>query len=157
MKTPSLALLALTLSLSACTAISPVHEPTKATAMTHTNLVSPYDFNTTVSRLKSAIQSKGMTVFATIDHAKAAQDDGMTMQPATVIIYGSPKAGTPLMKKDPAFALALPLKVLIIETDGQVQVIYTPANELIKGSQIQPSDVEDTLANAEKLIRSVLQ
>ena len=107
MKTPSLALLALTLSLSACTAINPVHEPTKATAMTHTNLVSPYDFNTTVSRLKSAIQSKGMTVFATIDHAKAAQDDGMTMQPATVIIYGSPKAGTPLMKKDPAFALAL--------------------------------------------------
>ena len=61
------------------------------------------------------------------------------------------------MKKDPGFALALPLKVLITETDGQVQVIYTPANELIKGSQIQPSDVEDTLANAEKLIRSVLQ
>lgn len=98
-----------------------------------------------------------MTVFAVIDHTKSAQEVGLNMQPATVLIYGNPKAGTPLMQKDPAFALALPLKVLITETNGQVQVIYTPANELIKGSQIQPSDVANTLANAEKLIKAVLE
>ncbi|OPH38024.1 DUF302 domain-containing protein [Moraxella equi] len=156
MKIFALPLLALALSLGAYATTNPVHEPTKATAMTHATLISPYDFNTTIHRLKSTIESKGMTVFAVIDHAKSAQEVGMDMQPATVLIYGNPKAGTPLMQKDPAFALALPLKVLITETNGQVQVIYTPADELIKGSQIQPSDVANTLANAEKLIKTVL-
>lgn len=157
MKILVLPLVALALSLGACTTTNPTHAPTKATAMTYATLNSPYDFNTTVHRLKSTIESKGMAVFAVVDHTKSAQEVGLNMQPATVLIYGNPKAGTPLMQKDPAFALALPLKVLITETNGQVQVIYTPANELIKGSQIQPSDVANTLANAEKLIKVVLE
>ncbi|STZ56336.1 Uncharacterized conserved protein [Moraxella lacunata] len=157
MKIFALPLLALALSLSACATTNPVHEPTKATAMTHATLISSYDFDTTVHRLKSTIESKGMTVFAVIDHAKSAQEVGMDMQPATVLIYGNPKAGTPLMQKDPAFALSLPLKVLVTEINGQVQVIYTPANELIKGSQIQPSDVANTLASAEKLIQATVK
>lgn len=61
------------------------------------------------------------------------------------------------MQKDPNFALTLPLKVLITETDSAVKVIYTPANELIKGSQIQPADVANTLANAEKLIQATVK
>lgn len=157
MKILALPLVALALSLGACTTTNSTHAPTKATAMTYATLNSPYDFNTTVHRLKSTIESKGMAVFAVVDHTKSAQEVGLNMQPATVLIYGNPKAGTPLMQKDPAFALALPLKVLITETNGQVQVIYTPANELIKGSQIQPSDVANTLANAEKLIKAVLE
>ena len=79
------------------------------------------------------------------------------MQPATVLIFGNPKVGTPLMVKDPSFALQLPLKVLITQTDGQVQVIYTPANTLIKGSQITPTEVATTLANAEKLIQATIK
>ena len=79
------------------------------------------------------------------------------MQPATVLIYGNPKAGTPLMQKEPAFALTLPLKVLITQTNGQVQVIYTPADELIKGTSIAPSEVANTLAGAEKLIQATIK
>ena len=78
------------------------------------------------------------------------------MQPAIVLIFGNPKAGTPLMVKDPAFALQLPLKVLITETDGKVQVSYVPAQHLILGSKIAPADVENTLAKAEGLIRATV-
>lgn len=157
MKALCLPLIALSLSLGACTTINPNSKPQTTTMSKTATLTSPYPFNDTVHRLKTAIESKGMTIFAVIDHKESAQNVGLSMQPATVLIYGNPKAGTPLMQKDPAFALSLPLKVLITETNGQVQVVYTPANELIKGSQIQPADVANTLANAEKLIQATLQ
>ena len=74
------------------------------------------------------------------------------MQPATVIVFGTPKAGTPLMVKDPEFALQLPLKVLVTEQDGQVTLVFNDTRALIQGSKIDFSDVENSLANAEKLI-----
>lgn len=117
---------------------------------------SRYDYEKTVERLKAAIDSKGMTLFAEIDHMKAAQEAGLAMQPATVLIFGNPKAGTPLMKKDPNFALQLPLKVLITEVDDEVMVSFTDTRELIKGSDIKYSDVENTLAGAEKLITNTV-
>lgn len=160
MKYLAIALSAIALSISACTTPSlPITSTQETTPMpkSTTTLVSAYDFDTTVHRLKSTIESKGMTVFAVIDHQKAGKDAGLDMQPATVLIYGNPKAGTPLMVKDPAFALTLPLKVLITQTNGQVQVIYTPANELIKGTAITPSEVANTLANAEKLIQATIK
>lgn len=123
--------------------------------MRHT-IESQYDFATTVSRLSQAIQSKGMTIFATINHTAAAQQAGLSLQPATVLVYGNPKAGTPLMQKDPALALQLPLRVLITEVDGKVQVIYPDTRAVIHGSQIAYSEVENTLANAEKLIRATV-
>lgn len=152
--------IAAALLISACTATPNITNPAPtaipATQKT-THLVSNYDFITTVNRLKSTIESKGMTIFATIDHTQAAKDHSLNMQPATVLIFGNPKVGTPLMVKDPSFALQLPLKVLITQTNGQVQVIYTPADTLIKGSQITPTEVATTLANAEKLIQATIK
>lgn len=115
-------------------------------------LKSKYSFNETVTRLEHAITSKNMTVFSKIDHAAAAQQAGLSMQPATLLIFGNPKAGTPLMKKDPSFALQLPLKVLVTEVDGRVLVMYNTTEGLIENSGINYSDVENTLAGAEKLI-----
>ncbi len=146
------------LTLSACGHSRPHHPHPKAQAAmqtTHT-VTSKYSFNDTVSRLENAVQSRGMTVFAVIDHQAAAQKDGLTMQPAKVIVFGTPKAGTPLMVKDPAFALQLPLKVLVTEVNGQTQVVFNDTRALIRGSQIDYSEVENTLANAEKLIRKVV-
>ncbi|AZQ88039.1 hypothetical protein EJK51_1707 [Moraxella catarrhalis] len=60
------------------------------------------------------------------------------------------------MKKDPHFALKLPLKVLVTETDGQVWVSFEDTHALIAGSQIGFDDVKDTLANAEKLIEKTV-
>jgi hypothetical protein len=120
-------------------------------------LESKYPFSETVSALESAIQEKGMTIFARIDHQQAAKDNGLEMQPATVLIYGSPKAGTPLMQKDPTLALQLPLKVLITEaTPGKVEVLLNSAEQVVARSNTAYSEVENTLANAEKLIRATV-
>ena len=95
---------------------------------------SRYDFAATVTALETAIQEKGMTLFARIDHQAAAKEAGLDMQPATVLIYGSPKAGTPLMQNDPTLALQLPLKVLITENDGKVQVLLNSAEQVVARS-----------------------
>ncbi|WP_304674591.1 DUF302 domain-containing protein [Neisseria blantyrii] len=127
------------------------------TAMTTHTLTSKYSFDETVSRLETAIKSKGMNIFAVIDHQEAARRNGsLTMQPAKVIVFGMPKAGTPLMVKDPAFALQLPLRVLVTETDGKVRAAYTDTRALIAGSRIGFDEVVNTLANAEKLIQKTV-
>lgn len=123
----------------------------------HHSLISPYSFSETVTKLTDAIESKNMKIFAVIDHQAAAQQAGLEMQAAQVIIFGNPKAGTPLMQKDPAFALQLPLRVLVTEEAGQVKVIYTDTQALIADSQIDYAEVENTLAKAEQLIQSVIQ
>lgn len=117
---------------------------------------SRYDFAATVTALEAVIQEKGMTLFARIDHQAAAKEAGLDMQPATVLIYGSPKAGTPLMQNDPTLALQLPLKVLITENDGKVQVLLNSAEQVVARSNTPYSAVENTLANAEKLIRATV-
>lgn len=132
-----------------------VHKKGHHMSRTHT-LESRYTFDETVNRLQNAVKEKGMTVFAVIDHQAAAQENGLTMQPAKVIVFGTPKAGTPLIVKDPAFALQLPLRVLVTETDGRVQVVFNDTRALIAGSKIGYAEVENTLANAEKLIRKVV-
>ena len=120
-------------------------------------LESKYPFSETVRVLEAAIQEKGMTIFARIDHQQAAKDHGLEMQPAIVPIYGSPKAGTPLMQKDPTLALQLPLKVLITEaTPGKVEVLLNSAEQVVARSNTDYSAVENTLANAEKLIRATV-
>lgn len=118
---------------------------------------SKYDFSKTVNVLEETLKEKGMTIFAQIDHQAAAKDSGLTMQPATVIVYGTPKAGTPLMVKDPMLALQLPLKVLVTEsTQGKVEVMLNSAEQVVAHANTAYSDVESTLAKAEKLIKSVV-
>lgn len=118
---------------------------------------SSSDFDATVAKLSQAIESKGMTIFAVVDHQEAAQQVGLEMQPAKVIIFGNPKAGTPLMQKDPRLALQLPLKVLVTESKDGVQVIFTPTARLIDGSNISAEDVAETLAKTEGLLESTVK
>lgn len=118
---------------------------------------SKYDFGKTVSVLEETLKEKGMTIFAQIDHQAAARNAGLTMQPATVIVYGTPKAGTPLMVKDPMLALQLPLKVLVTEpTQGKVEVMLNSAEQVVAHANTAYADVENTLAKAEKLIKATV-
>jgi uncharacterized protein (DUF302 family) len=87
---------------------------------------SSASFELTVQQLVAAIETAGMTVFARFDHAAAAAQAGLQMPPTTVLVYGNPKAGTPLMLKAPQFALDLPLKVLVREDAGVTWVAYHP-------------------------------
>jgi uncharacterized protein (DUF302 family) len=83
---------------------------------------SPHDVATTADRLVTVIKKAGATVFARIDHQAGAMKAGMEMQPATVVLFGNPKIGTPIMKANPRAAIDLPIKVLIWSEDGKTQI-----------------------------------
>jgi uncharacterized protein (DUF302 family)/uncharacterized membrane protein YidH (DUF202 family) len=86
---------------------------------------SNHSIEQTVDRLKNILQSKGVTLFALIDHSGEAEKVGMKMPPTKLLIFGSPKAGTPLMLAAPSIAIDLPLKILIWEdAQGKVWVSY---------------------------------
>jgi uncharacterized protein (DUF302 family) len=86
---------------------------------------SNHSVDQTVERLTSILDTKGVTRFALIDHSGEAKKVGMTMPPTKLLIFGSPKAGTPIMLAAPTAAIDLPLKILVHEdSDGKVWVSY---------------------------------
>ena len=85
---------------------------------------SPLAFEETVVALQKELNSRGITIFATIDHKKAAEAVGESMPPATVLIVGNPKVGTALMQENPRLAIELPLKILIYEENKTVNIRY---------------------------------
>ena len=86
---------------------------------------SHYSVDETVNRLKSILDARGLTLFALVDHSGEAERVGMTMPPTKLLIFGSPKAGTPLMLAAPSIAIDLPLKVLVWQdVEGRVWVSY---------------------------------
>jgi len=87
------------------------------------NLSSPRPVEQTVRQLVGVLEQAGMTVFAQINQQGAAEAVGLTMRPMTLILFGNPKAGTPLMQAYPTLAIDLPLKALVWEdADGRVWV-----------------------------------
>jgi uncharacterized protein (DUF302 family) len=79
----------------------------------------------TVNQLESLLKAKGIKIFSRIDQAAEAQAAGLTMRPMVLLIFGDPKAGTPLMNRYPSIAVDLPLKALVWEaTDGKVWLSY---------------------------------
>ena len=80
----------------------------------------------TADRLAAAIEARGMTVFARVDHAAGAAAVGMNLRPTELLIFGSAQAGTPLMQADQAIGIDLPLKALVYQdAAGKVWVAYT--------------------------------
>ncbi|MGA8104618.1 MAG: DUF302 domain-containing protein [Candidatus Acidiferrales bacterium] len=89
------------------------------------NKLSNHSVDETVEKLKGILQAKGVTLFALVDHSGEAEKAGMKMRPTKLLIFGSPKAGTPLMLAAPSSAIDLPLKILIWEdAQGKVWVSY---------------------------------
>jgi uncharacterized protein (DUF302 family)/uncharacterized membrane protein YidH (DUF202 family) len=86
---------------------------------------SNHSVDETVEKLKGILQAKGVTLFALVDHSGEAEKVGMKMRPTKLLIFGSPKAGTPVMLAAPSSAIDLPLKILIWEDrEGKVWVSY---------------------------------
>ena len=87
--------------------------------------LSNHSVDETVEKLKGILQAKGVTLFALVDHSGEAEKVGMKMRPTKLLIFGSPKAGTPVMLAAPSSAIDLPLKILIWEDrEGKVWVSY---------------------------------
>ena|ERR1700720_1637230 len=85
------------------------------------NKPSKHSVEQTVEALSNILKSKGVAVFALIDHSGEAEKVGLKMRPTKLLIFGSPKAGTPLMLASPSSAIDLPLKLLVWE-DAQAKV-----------------------------------
>jgi uncharacterized protein (DUF302 family) len=93
----------------------------------------------TVERLKNVLQSKGVTLFAVVDHSGEAEKVGMKMPPTKLLIFGNPKAGTPLMLAAPSIAIDLPLKILVSEdAHGKVFVSYNSSAYLQERHGLPP-------------------
>jgi uncharacterized protein (DUF302 family) len=120
-------------------------------------LLSAYDYPTTLTRLVSAFEGAGMTVFARIDHSAGAAAVGLSMLPATVLIYGNPRGGTPAMLAAPALALDLPLRVLVRQDDtGATRVAFHSALELVRSAGL-PDQLAAPLLKAETLIAATVK
>jgi len=118
---------------------------------------SALSFDRTLDRLVEAIERAGMTVFARIDHAANARGVGATMPPATVLIYGSPKGGTPIMVQTPRAALDLPLRALVQErADGKVVVAFHPVAAMLRRSGVPP-EVAARLEPAQRVLVQAIE
>lgn len=112
---------------------------------------SNYSVEQTVDRLKNILQSKGVTLFALVDHSGEAEKVGMEMRPTKLLIFGSPKAGTPLMLAAPSIAIDLPLKILVWEdVQGKVWVSYN-SPDYLKERHDLPQELLQNIAVVETL------
>ena len=109
-----------------------------------TTIQSSFGPKDTMDRLEAAVQAKGMTVFARIDHAAGATAAGLSLRPTEVLIFGNAKGGTPLMKSVQTIGLELPLKALVWQdASGNTWLSYNDPAWLAKrhgtGAETEPA------------------
>jgi len=112
---------------------------------------SKHSVEKTVEALTNLLKSKGVALFALIDHSGEAEKVGLKMRPTELLIFGNPKAGTPLMLASPSSALDLPLKILIWEDgEGKVWLSYN-SPEYLKERHGLPQELMQNVAIIETL------
>jgi uncharacterized protein (DUF302 family) len=111
----------------------------------------------TVGRLEGILHAKGVTLFAVVDHSGEAAKAGMQMPNTKLLIFGNPKAGTPVMLAAPSAALDLPLKILVAEDSaGKVWISYNDPQFLAERHGL-PAELTKVLAAAETLANAAAQ
>lgn len=121
------------------------------------NKPSSHSVDETVEKLEAILQAKGITLFALVDHSGEAQEAGMSMPPTKLLIFGSPKAGTPLMLAAPSVAIDLPLKILVWEdAQGKAWISYNTA-EYLKDRHGLPQELLANIAVVETLAAQAAQ
>lgn len=112
---------------------------------------SNHSVEETVAKLEGILQAKAVTLFALIDHSGEAEKAGMKMPPTKLLIFGNPKAGTPLMLAAPSSAIDLPLKILVREdAQGKVWVSYNNPEYLQQRHNL-PQELLQNIAVVETL------
>src|SRR5579864_9123029 len=120
-------------------------------------VASRYSVEETVQKLQAAFVGKGMKIFAVIDHSGEAEKVGLKMRPTKVLIFGSPKGGTPLMVTAPSLAIDLPLKALVAEdANGKVSVTYNDP-EYLRERHGVPAELIKNLAGAGAVIAKAVE
>ena len=108
----------------------------------------------TVQKLEGLLKAKGVKLFALVDHSGEAERAGMQMRPTKLVIFGNPKAGTPLMIASPSIAIDLPLKILVWEdADGEAWISYNAPAYLEKRHGL-PQELLPNIAVVEALAQA---
>ncbi len=116
------------------------------------DIPSQHPVDETVEKLKRILAAKGVALFALVDHSGEAEKAGMRMRPTKLLIFGSPKAGTPVMLAAPSIAIDLPLKILVWEDEsGKAWISYNTLDYLrerhhVPANLMQNIVVVETLA-----------
>jgi len=117
---------------------------------------SPRGVDETVSRLEDVIASKGLMLFAVVDHSGEAERAGLSLRPTKLMIFGSPVGGTPAMVAAPLAAIDLPLKVLVWDDDGETRLSYTGPAELAKRYELE-DDLAARLAGIDAIADAAVE
>jgi uncharacterized protein (DUF302 family) len=116
---------------------------------------SRYGFTETLDRLEGALQRRQLEIFARFDHTGAARRVGLSMPDTQVVVFGSPKAGTPLMLASPSVALELPLRILVADVGGHALVTYLSPASLADRFGV-PVDLVKNIAGIDRIIDEVV-
>jgi uncharacterized protein (DUF302 family) len=121
------------------------------------DIPSNHSVDETVTKLEGILQAKGITLFALVDHSGEAAKAGMKMRPTKLLIFGNPRAGTPVMLAAPSSAIDLPLKILVWEDDqGKVWITYNSPTYLQTRHNL-PADLLQHIAVIEPLAKTAAQ
>jgi len=121
------------------------------------HVASRYSVPETMGRLETLAKARGLTIFARIDFSGDAQKVGLAMRPAQLLIFGNPKAGTPLMIVSPSIAIDLPLKALAWEDgDGKVWLSYNKPEYLMERHGI-PKELLKNISAIEALAEKAVE
>jgi uncharacterized protein (DUF302 family) len=121
------------------------------------HLRSQYSVPETLRRLESLLRAHGMTVFCRVDHSGEAEKVGLKMPPTQLIIFGSPKGGTPMMVASPTLSIDLPLKALAWEdVSGAVWLSYNSA-EYLKHRHHVPDNLMKNIAGAGPILQQAAE
>jgi uncharacterized protein (DUF302 family) len=121
------------------------------------HLSSPYSVPETLQRLEALLTSKGLTIFCRIDHSGEAEKAGLKMNPTKLIIFGSPKSGTPLMLAAPTLAIDLPLKALVWQDSAGKAWLSYNSPEYLQARHNLPADLIKNIAGAGPLLAQVVK
>jgi uncharacterized protein (DUF302 family) len=121
------------------------------------DIPSNHSVDETVTKLEGILQAKGITLFALVDHSGEAAKAGMKMRPTKLLIFGNPRAGTPVMLAAPSSAIDLPLKILVWEDlQGKVWITYNSPAYLQERHKLPP-DLLQNIAVIETLAKTAAQ
>src|ERR1700716_1055810 len=115
---------------------------------------SRYGFSETLDRVERGLQRRQLEIFARFDHSGAAQRVGLTMPGTQVVVFGNPKAGTPLMLAAPSVALDLPLRVLVADDGAHAVLSYISPSYLAERYGV-PTDLIQNISGIETIVDEV--
>ena len=129
--------------------------PSNENGLVH--VVSSHSVPETLNKLQTTIEARGLKIFALVDHSGEAEKAGLKMRPTQLLVFGSPKAGTPLMVVAPTLAIDLPLKTLVWEdADGKVWVSYNSPDYLQQRHGI-PAELVKNIAGVGALVEKAVE